>query len=173
MSHRLPEYIDPWRIAEGGGRLWGSLRLAGMQRLASEILDASGEVEVEVGSTVSAAPPVIEGCACVTVSMTCQRCLEPVTVPLDAAFRLGLVESDESASELADELDPLIVRRNDTCSLAQLVEDELILALPIVPRHAEGSGCGGDEFATDEAIPARRPFSELGALWARSKEQEQ
>lgn len=104
--------------------------------------------------------------------MTCQRCLEAVTVRIDAEFRLGLVEAEQSMVGLPDGLDPLLVRRYDTCSLARLIEDELILALPIVPKHDETEACAGKKFIADGATRTRRAFSGLGALWARAKDQE-
>ena len=68
--------------------------------------------------------------------MTCQRCLQPLAVPLavDRTFRFARDE-DEAArlDEEEDQEDVLAMTR--ALDLPALVEDELILALPIVPRH--------------------------------------
>ena len=171
MSHRLPEHIDPWRIAEGEENIAGVLGVAQMVRLAEGVLGADDEVSIEIRGLAAGGRAIIEGRATLVVSMTCQRCLEPVGIPIEAEFRLGLVEEEHGMAGLPADLDPMILRRSDTCSLPQLVEDELILALPIVPRHPKA--CAEEYSTRDRSTQVRRPFSELGELWARSREQEQ
>lgn len=173
MSHWLTDRIDPWRIAEGEERLSGELDVSKMARLAAEILDASGQVRVELrGGGSSGIWPVLNGRAEVDISVVCQRCLEPLSIPLRVEFRLGLVEAEDAAADLPEELDPLIVRRFDTCSSSTLVEDELILGLPIAPRHDGMAECGGEGFKKGGDDDTPRPFSDLGELWARAKDQE-
>ena len=63
-----------------------------------------------------------------TVTLLCQRCLDPIPVPIAVDAELQLAESAREISEADDEIDRV---------LAWLVEDEVILALPIAARHDE------------------------------------
>jgi uncharacterized protein len=70
-----------------------------------------------------------------TVKLLCQRCLDPVQVPLAVDAELQLAESTREISEADDEIDRVLASRN--MDVAWLVEDEVILALPMAARHDE------------------------------------
>jgi uncharacterized protein len=65
----------------------------------------------------------------------CQRCLGPLQVPVEIDAELQLAESLREISEADDEVDRVLASRH--MDVGQLVEDEVILALPMVPRHEE------------------------------------
>jgi uncharacterized protein len=109
--------------------------------------------------------------------LTSQRCLEEVEIPVDAPIELALIRRDEDALDLPEHLDPWLVSEERLNPL-DLVEDELLLAVPQVPRHPHGS-CGPRSVAGDEAAASaadedededtesdlkRRPFAILAAL---------
>ena len=77
--------------------------------------------------------PIVQGSIQAKVSMACQRCLELATIALHCEVSIGVVKNEEQAELLPADLDPLIVE--DQLNLFELIEDELILALPIVPVH--------------------------------------
>lgn len=70
-----------------------------------------------------------------TVTLLCQRCLDPIQVPIAVDAELQLAESAREISEADDEIDRVLASRN--MDVAWLVEDEVILALPIAARHDE------------------------------------
>ncbi len=70
----------------------------------------------------------------VDVTVTCQRCLEPMPQHLSSENTLAVVWTDEQAAHLPRHLDPLILE-DEPCRLWDLVEDELILALPAFSYH--------------------------------------
>lgn len=78
---------------------------------------------------------VITGTVKGMVDLTCQRCLGPVGIDLDASMALGVVGSEAEAKTLLSDLEPLILGE-DPVHLADLIEDEILLALPVVPMHA-------------------------------------
>lgn len=173
MSRRLPDRIDPWSIAQGEEHFEGIVDVSEMGRLSAELLDDHGDVQVEIrGVGRDGGWCVLEGNATAELKMVCQRCLGPVSIAVRAAFRLGLIEEDRDAEALPEELEPVVVRPHETCRLAGLVEDELLLALPIVPVHESVGMCGENDFTTVGESDERRAFSDLGELWARAKEQE-
>lgn len=98
----------------------------------------------------------------------CQRCLQPVALDLEVARPLRFVATEEQAAALDAENEDDVLALGRRLDLHHLIEDELLLALPLVPMH---SACpqappmrfGEDEAAAD-AAPAPRPFAALARL---------
>jgi uncharacterized protein len=170
MSGPLPERIDPLRLAESGRELRGSLPLAALQRLVPSLHATEGVVDVELSGTKEGRIRRLDGHLVTTLKMVCQRCLEPVTLPVEVRFRLGMVTSEEQAERLPEELEPLLITE-PTLLLAELIEDELILALPIVALHPADSACAARVPAAVQAEPEepdekprKNPFAVLSQL---------
>jgi len=169
MSGPLPDRIDPLRLAESGRELRGSLPLAALQRLVPSLHDTEGVVEVELSGTKEGRIRRLDGHLVTTLKMVCQRCLEPMTLPVEVRFRLGLVTSEEQAERLPEALEPLLITE-PTLLLAELIEDELILALPIVALHPADSACAAQipvvqvEPEEPDEEPRKNPFAVLSQL---------
>jgi len=105
-----------------------------------------------------------------TLPLVCQRTLEPFDLPLRIEQRLGLIRRESEEAGLPPDVEPLLVPENGQLRLVDLVEDELILALPVVPM----SPGGADEIETEwpaegsESADERpNPFAELARLKQR------
>jgi uncharacterized protein len=102
------------------------------------------------------------------VPLVCQRCLAPVQLPLavDRWFRFAADEATAAAEDESAEEDVLAVSRD--FDLPALIEDELLMEIPVTPRHevcpepARLSVADPDFDAAGEARP--NPFAVLGAL---------
>lgn len=77
-----------------------------------------------------------------TLALTCQRCLEAVELPVYGEFSLVALQSPEEADGVPDDAEPLILEKGPELSLSELVEDELLLALPVIARHENIEDCG-------------------------------
>ncbi|HET9641881.1 MAG TPA: YceD family protein [Burkholderiaceae bacterium] len=102
------------------------------------------------------------------VALQCQRCLHPVrvNVSFERSFRFVRNEAEAEAQDLDSEEEVLAATRS--LDLLTLVEDELILELPLVPRHEECPQplpltAGSEEGAEEEA----NPFAQLEVLKRR------
>jgi len=137
MKDRLPEHIEPLRLARSHRLLSGQLPLKRMQRLIESIEDKSGDIDIDLKFDIDMnGVSMLEGQVCCSLQLRCQRCMQPMTFPIDVTFRLALVESEAEIDALGEQYEPLLLE-DDLVSIADIVEDELLLALPIVPRHAE------------------------------------
>jgi uncharacterized protein len=74
------------------------------------------------------------------MELPCQRCLDPIRVPIAIDAELQLAETVREISEADDEIDRVLASRR--MDVASLVEDEVILALPMAPRHEECAPSG-------------------------------
>lgn len=104
------------------------------------------------------------------VSQSCQRCLQPVELPLHIDRWFRFVRDEELAASLDAESDDDVLSLGGRLDLLELVEDELLLELPLVPRHEEcpqplpmgtSSADAEDEAPSDERP---HPFAALAAL---------
>ncbi len=142
MSERLNKRrIDPAKWARAGQCLKGMVDLAVLPRLTALLTCSDGVATVNLQFGVDRdGQPGILGVVTATLQTTCQRCLEKMQLDVGAAVSLGIVSSPEQAQQLSMAYEPLIVGE-DPVSIAALVEDELILALPIVAVHPPAE-CG-------------------------------
>jgi uncharacterized protein len=69
------------------------------------------------------------------LSLVCQRCLGPVDTPLEAQRSFLFVPGEEAAAQLDADSEDDVLALTRALDLRELVEDELLLALPLVPRH--------------------------------------
>ncbi len=133
----LPITVDPRRAADQGRLLDGEITLEKLGRLSSYLVDSDGVVDVSLTFGVDEERiRFIKGSAATTVKMLCQRCLEPVTLELKAEMNLGIVTDDEAAKQLPDYYDPNIIDEPKQ-NIYQLVEQELILTLPLIAQHQD------------------------------------
>lgn len=169
MFAPLPELIDPWRAVEAGAEFRGSLPLARMARLRESLREPTGEARFRL--TFTRDPEgrgVLDGEIEARLILTCQRCLEALEFPVLTTLDLVLVSGLDEAGLLPEDLDPLLVPE-EPLRLADLIEDELLLALPQIPRHEPGAcpvGGGLWTAVSDErrAGEGANPFAVLGAL---------
>ncbi len=135
MSSRLPKQVDPWRVSEQGISYTGVVELVDFPRLAPLLTRLQGEAAYTFRfSRDGLGRPLIAGNVEATLWQTCQRCSQPVAIPVDAGFQLVVVEGLDEAAALDDALDPLMVDEAKI-HLLELLEDELLLSLPVVARH--------------------------------------
>ena len=136
MQNRLPETVNFLRQVEKNACYEGAWPLARLERLSQVISDTSGVVTARLRFGTSAGTRCLDGVVKADLELRCERCLEPVKKHIESGFRFGLVISEEEAESLPKEFEPLVI--TDTVqSLIDLVEDELLLSLPIVARHDE------------------------------------
>ena len=167
MSSTLPERVDPWQLCANNRSFEGHISLDALNRLRPLLASTDGEAAFTLlFARDDDKRPIVKGSVDAVLQLVCQRCLEPVRLVISTTFALGLVESLDEASGLPDTLDPLWVDGGELI-LADIVEDELILAVPVTPRHVEAEcSVSIDEFKLPEGVEPRRdnPFAVLKSL---------
>lgn len=163
----LPKTMDPLRWAEGQRRVMGYLPVADLPRLAALLYHAQGDIAVDLQFEVNEQGwPLIVGQLRVTLSLTCQRCLEEWSIPLEVRVALALMSPSQMAEEerLPPGFEPLEVQ-STPMPLADLIEDEVILALPLVPNHPLAECPAGKYVAQPQKeAPVAHAFAALATL---------
>ena len=110
------------------------------------------------------------------VQLSCQRCLQPVAVPLTVDRWFRFVRDEDLAAELDADSEDDVLALGGRLDLLDLVEDELLLELPLVPRHEQCPqplplAATSDELSGDEPEEVRpNPFAALAALKSAKKQ---
>ena len=174
MPKHFPDIVDPWRLLDQEQVIESRIRLASMGRLSPLLYDKGGEEEA--GFRLSfhrdrERHAVIHCEIKATLVLACQRCLEPMSLSLEIDSRLALVEGLEQAERLPEELEPLMLENDAVLHIAELVEDELLLAVPDAPQHSEADCApvqGADMDAAMENTQVEpNPFDILAVLKKR------
>jgi uncharacterized protein len=135
MLSPMPDFADPWRLCALGRVYAGSVALAEMPRLRPLLASAGGEAHYVLRCGRDAdARSIVAVEVRAALPLQCQRCMGEVLVEVEATASLALVAGPEEAARLAEGLDPLLVE-DGRIELRTLVEDELILAIPVAPMH--------------------------------------
>jgi len=158
----LPVQIDPIRLADEGARLRGTLPGGAMSRLRELILQNSRAEPVAVDlhfERTGQGVRRMHGTIRMQVEMACKRCLKPLRIEIVAQPSCVLLQPGETEPE---EGETLVAEA--ALSLAELAEDELLLALPMSPGHDEGQ-CEIAFPAPADKVPVAgkraNPFAEL------------
>jgi uncharacterized protein len=171
-----PRKLDVERFATDAGRLQGQWPLVGMYRLvnachtdappsAADHVDwqAAGERR---GRGAGGSHAWLHLKVDAHVKLTCQRCLAAVEVPLHVERWFHFVAGEQQAAQLDAESEEDVLASTRSLDLHQLVEDELVLALPLVPRHEVCPQpllpVGAETPVEDAAAP--NPFAALAVL---------
>lgn len=151
MLARLPEFVDPCLLADRGRIIAGELELALLPRIAEVLMDAAGKVQFELDFGKDAKSRVrITGFVRAGLNLECQRCLEVMTLPVDSALDLVVIQVPAEAERIPAECEPVLAEDGEL-RVTDLIEEELLLAIPLVPMH-EPENCSMSSAGTSESV---------------------
>lgn len=132
----IPEHIDPFRYAEQGLGLSGTLNVADMQRLLPSVIPHADVVTVDLQFGIDEqGVTFLKGILKTTLRLQCQRCMEPFVYEIISDFALGIVDTLDEAKALPEHYEPALAQEG-MLALRDLIEDEIILNLPLIPKHS-------------------------------------
>ncbi len=158
MPERLPIYINPERAVARGLEASGSFKLEKMDRLRDRLLSPYGEVNVALQFGAEGKRKYLKGHIVGEMILECQRCMSDMKMVVDHSFRLGFIQSEAEIDALLPGEEPLMVN-NEDLFIADIIEDELELLLPMVVMHDPGS-CEANVLSTIEEEPEEEPVIE-------------
>ena len=167
MSREYPDWISPNRAAEGKRVFSGTIPLRRMKRLSALLADSQGEASfVAAFSTDLEQRTVIDLQVEAALPLICQASLTVYDEQVNRSSELIVIDNESEQFELPENYEP-VVTENGRLAIASLVEDELLLGLPQIPRKP---GLQVVEYSTggqaleSEALPdegKKNPFSVL------------
>ena len=164
----IPPHVDPRKLADRGVTFQGEMPLAELSRLCDPLADTGGAVRAKLSfERDERHAVVIHSLLEAEVKMVCQRCLDIVTLPIHSECDYAVIKEGGNSQAVPKGYDVLELGE-DPLDLLALVEDELLLALPIVPVHdpkdcQQPAGANQPD-PTEDEVTRSNPFSVLAQL---------
>ncbi|MCY1343181.1 Large ribosomal RNA subunit accumulation protein YceD [compost metagenome] len=168
LNGPIPPHVDPRKLADRGATLNCEVSLAELPRFCDPLADNVGTVRAKFVFERDERNAVVMRSELDTeVKMVCQRCLELVALPIHSECNYAVVREGANTQSVPKGYDVLELGEAPL-ELLELVEEELLLALPIVPVHdpkdcQQPAGLDEPESSEDE-VPRSNPFSVLAQL---------
>ncbi len=139
QHQRLPLQVDPIRLAAREEHLQGTIPLKQMKRLINALSSNEGEVFIDAEFSVDMNRVVLlTGQIKTDAKLICQRCMKEMDLPIALDFQLAFVRSEAEMEKLPEGYEATLID-NTTMMLSDIIEDEILLALPSIPRHLDDS----------------------------------
>ena len=143
----------------------GRIPLAAMTRLRDSLLQPDGDVRYQLAFGTDALKlPFAELRIEAELPLECQRSLQRFLLPVRLVQRLGLIRDEADEAALPEEYEALLIDADGMLKPAELVEDELILALPVVPVSPDAEAVERDFAPTAVETAQASPFAALAGL---------
>lgn len=175
----LPHHVDALKLCQQRAQVSGAVSLTDLPRVAAQLHEVQGKAHAELAFDIDEqARRVIKGRINASLQLVCQRCLEGIAVTVQPELSLALVWNDEQAGNLPRWLDPVLMEGSDL-DLYSIVEDELLLAMPLVASHDKGvcnpppvgaAPVDSGKFADEPAEKKENPFQVLASLKTAAKD---
>ncbi|MEI5638438.1 MULTISPECIES: 23S rRNA accumulation protein YceD [unclassified Pseudoalteromonas] len=166
---KIPITLDPCRAAQRRATYDGFVLLEELSRLQQVVQDQNSEIAVDIHCDIDEQGLVVlRGKVQAHLTVTCQRCNGELGLDLEQDFAYSPVGLGAESESLPERYDELELDEEGEVNLRQLIEDELILAIPIVPMHDEAQCSYSDEpksfgeIAAEDSKP--NPFEILKQL---------
>jgi uncharacterized protein len=145
MKHESPPtHLDVKAFAHSASKIAGHDLLSKYERLMQETQSlgadrmlnwsAQGEVRIDEAGTEQL---WLHMTVDVSLPLSCQRCLGPVDIEVAVNQSFRFVGSEEAAEAQDEEAEEDVLALSQDFNLSDLIEDEILMALPVVPRHEE------------------------------------
>ncbi|MEJ4043525.1 MULTISPECIES: 23S rRNA accumulation protein YceD [unclassified Erwinia] len=133
---KLPLTLDVVRTAQKRLDYQGVYTPEQVERIADSVVSVDSDVECVMSFAIdNQRLAVLKGTAEVSVTLCCQRCNKPFPQHVHVSYCFSPVVTDEQAEALPEAYEPIDTNEFGETDLLAMVEDEIILALPVVPVH--------------------------------------
>jgi len=168
MSPPWSRPLEVDRLADGEADIDFAIPLAELSGLRSLRGGVGGSVSGRVRFSREAGFAVAELTLRGSATLECQRCLRPMELALETLTRVALIASEAEGQRVPADLEPVLAA-GGRITIGELVTEELLLTLPIVPLHAAGGECTSAPAAAalKEGGETHRPFARLAELLKR------
>ena len=164
MSPPGSEPLDIDRLADGEADVDFSVPVTELPRLRSRLEGLDGVAHGSVHFTREAGFAVAELNLRGTAALQCQRCMQKMEIPIEARSRVALIPTEADVSRVPENLEPVLAP-GGRISIREIVEEELMLSLPIVALHEIADECTGAGSGSEpESETKQRPFEQLQEL---------
>ncbi len=165
-STHLRKNINPVQLAKQTEEIQGKLPLIDCERLDPLLRESGASVDFLLQFMQDdAMRTIVRMSVSAECIVECGRCLRPMPYQIAHSVELAVVANNDEASELPSSYEPLLLTES-VVDLVSLIEDELLLNLPVMPSHSE-SECSASiprQWTSNETEKLSGPFAILKKL---------
>lgn len=176
FSGQIPGKVNHRKLCQEKREIKGLMPVDQLVRFTDAVDTTVSDVEVKLAFRKGRQRKgLMVGRAAVRVSLICQNCMQPVECQIEASYRHALLSDQSQFDDLHEDEDGLVCD-SDMVAVADLIEDELLLALPMVARHESGQCAPEDDQLEDyqsepaEPVDTYKPFAGLAELTKEMKD---
>ena len=138
MPQPVCQTLYPYQLCERDTRLQGELALSSLVRLTDmlSLLDGVVLYHITFSRDIERYHRV-QVKAQAQLPLDCQRCLSVFQYPIEIDSLLSPVRGDQEIQRLPEAYEPLLVSATESVVLSELIEEELMLAMPLMPKHPD------------------------------------
>ena len=165
----LPRQADLRKLAAAHARFDVTMSIKHLPRFAGAVVGEDAAVRAQLQFAIDDQyRKIITGAVSCDTQVVCQRCMEPVAILVSAGINLAVACDEERARNLPNSMEPLIVAEDELLDLNEVLEDELLLALPFVSYHQPDQCSGRQRYEStlgeQPVVEKENPFSVLEQL---------
>jgi len=169
-NEQLPQYVDATRLSQQQVELTGQMLLRDLPRVSEALMVPEAEtVNYSFKFTTWEKERVIRAHVVAKAPLQCERCGKRFLYEIEAKTDFGVVP--DYLSLPSEGLEPVVAEAH-LIDLWALLEEELVLNIPYIPKH-ERQDCGQNvakaQRSQDEMTPKVQPFAKLAALLSRDR----
>lgn len=161
-------------LADQRAELAFDIPLRELPRLREQLASHEGSARGSVRFGREAGVPTADLELDCTVALVCQRCLGPLPWPVESHVQVGLLASEADEERVPEGLETMFLE-GGRVSVREIVEEEMLLSLPVVPLHERPEDCPAEgevpppATAEPDESTVQRPFERLGELLKRDE----
>ena len=167
---KIPVFIDPNKAAKQKLAFKGAIASKHLKRLLGTSQGMAPEVNITLQFGVDVQGLVyIEGTASTELLLTCQRCMGTYHQPVQAKLSYSPIDLNKDLDDLPERYEAIEVDEHGLIHVHHMIEDELLLSIPLVPSHSDEACFLGKNDVAIGDIPdaqedAQKPFCCFGII---------
>ena len=131
----LPDQLKLFNFAKKEISLSGLYQISDFPRITEIASNKKDNVRVELSFYLkNNKTPCVEGIIELDIVLTCQRCLDNLSIALKVNFNLAFVRNDQQSEELDSHYEIYVIEEEELATF-DLISDEILLSIPMVPTH--------------------------------------
>ena len=131
----LPDFIFPLKMAKSRSQLVGVIPLIKMSNLCAYLINEKDEARIELEFGMERRLRYIKGTVEAELNLKCERCLEHYVEPMHIKLNLAMVMKESQLDAVPEDYEPIMV--SEEMKLANIIEHELLLHLPMIAKHKQ------------------------------------
>ena len=135
LSKGLPEQLKLFNFAKKEISLSGLFQISDFPKISEIARNKKDNVRVDLSFYLkNNKTPCVEGIIELDIVLTCQRCLDNLSIALKVNFNLAFVRNDQQSEELDSHYEIYVIEEEELAT-DDLISDEILLSIPMVPTH--------------------------------------